>query len=93
MGWVVELNKQGCLIACKRISSALDKEQKEWLDTLQRWYSNFDPLVSVAGNFLDEVLIWTKEILNHVHKEGPIYDTLKNLFEWCKEKSWLDVKQ
>lgn len=47
------------------------------LDSLQIRYKSFDPLVSVAGNFLDEVLMRSKEILNHVHKEGPIEEVLK----------------
>ncbi len=36
----------------------------------------FEPLVSVPGNFLDEVLCRTKEILNHVEK-GIVMDSLK----------------
>lgn len=35
----------------------------------------------------------SKEILNHLHKEGPIEDCLKQLFEWCKDRERLDTKE
>lgn len=48
-------------------------------------------MVSVSGNFLDEVLMRSKEILNHIHKLGPIEEVLRQLFEWCKDSERLDA--
>ncbi len=44
-------------------------------------YQYFEGLVTVQGNFLDEVLHRTKEILNHIPKDSNdlVYSGLKTL--------------
>lgn len=63
------------------------------MDELYLKYSNFDPLFAVPGNFLDEVMQWTKEILNWLDREetNPVYHGLRKVFNHFNNVEDIDM--
>ena len=69
MSRIVKMHKLGYTIAVKKAVIQLDENQRNILDDLHSKYVNFEPLVAVPGNFLEDVLMKTKEILNHISED------------------------
>ncbi len=69
MSRIVKMHKLGYTIAVKKAVIQLDENRRNILDDLHSKYVNFEPLVAVPGNFLEDVLMKTKEILNHINED------------------------